>query len=73
MDTTTTTLGQAQDPIPALRDTLRREYGDAVPHDAIERVARHSVERLDGARVREFVSLLAERHARAHLRAMGSR
>ena len=73
VDTTIATPGEVQDPIPALCDRLRREYGDAVPRDAIERVARHAVERLDGARVREFVPLLAARHARAHLRGMGSR
>jgi hypothetical protein len=65
--------GDVKDVFPALRDELRRDYGNAVPQDAIDWVARHAIERLNGARVREFVPLLAERHARAHLRGMGSR
>jgi hypothetical protein len=56
-----------KDPLPGLKMRLEREY-EHVPDERIDQVAKHSVERFSGARVREFVSVLAWRHARMHLR-----
>lgn len=56
-----------KDPLPGLKKQLEAEYED-LPQKRIDDVARHSVERLSGARVKEFVPVLAWRHARHHLR-----
>jgi hypothetical protein len=56
-----------RDPLPGLRKQLAEEYRDQ-PDDRIDEAAKHAVERLGGAKVREFVSILAWRHAREHLR-----
>jgi hypothetical protein len=56
-----------RDPLPGLKKQLEREY-DHIADERIDQVAQHSVERLSGARVKEFVSVLAWRHARMHLR-----
>jgi hypothetical protein len=56
-----------KDPLPGVRKQLEREY-EHLADERIDQVAKHSVERFSGARVREFVSVLAWRHARMHLR-----
>jgi hypothetical protein len=55
-----------KDALPRLRKQLEREWGD-VPDERIDLVAKHSFERFSGARVKEFVPVLAWRHARHHL------
>jgi hypothetical protein len=56
-----------KDPLPGLKTQLESEYKH-IPDERIDQVAKHSVERFSGARVKEFVSVLAWRHARMHLR-----
>ena len=57
----------SKDPLTRLRKQLEKEY-EHVPDERIGQVAMHSFERFSGARVREFVPVLAWRHARHHLR-----
>jgi hypothetical protein len=47
-----------RDPLPGLRKQLAKEYRDQ-PDDRIDEAAKHAVERLGGAKVREFVPILA--------------
>jgi hypothetical protein len=56
-----------RDPLPRLRKQLSEEYGDQ-PDDRIDQAAKHALERLGAARIREFVPIFAWRHAREHLR-----
>jgi hypothetical protein len=49
---------------------LSREFGGALPRDVIMRAARRAVDGLDGARVDEFVPILAWRRARRDLLAL---
>jgi hypothetical protein len=56
------------DPFPGLRDRLAREYGELVPDDEIDLVAREVLDDLSAARIREFVPVFAWRRARARLR-----
>lgn len=66
-----TLLDPKQEPLkkalPGLKKQLRSEYGQ-LPDDQIEQVARHALDRYASARVREFVTVLAWKHARNHLR-----
>jgi hypothetical protein len=56
------------DPLPGLRKQLEEEYGDRVPPETIEIVARQSLGAYQSARVREFVPVFAWRLARRRLR-----
>ena len=56
-----------RDPLQRLRKQLAEEYRDQ-PGDRIDEAAKHALDRLGGARVREFVPIFAWRHARQHLR-----
>jgi hypothetical protein len=47
-----------RDTLPGLKNQLEKEY-EHLPDERIDQVAKHSVERLSGARVSEFVSVLA--------------
>lgn len=55
-----------RDALPGVKKQLETEYGD-LPEERVDEVAKHSVERFSGARVKEFVPVLAWRHARLHL------
>jgi hypothetical protein len=55
-----------RDPLPGLKKQLEEEYGD-LPQERIDEVAKHAVGRLAKARVKDFVPVLAWRHARHHL------
>ena len=46
---------------------LADEYRDQ-PGDRIDEAAKHALDRFGGAKVKEFVPILAWRHARQHLR-----
>jgi hypothetical protein len=56
-----------KDPLPGVMKQLKEEH-EELPEQKIDKAARHGLERLSGARVREFVPILAWRHAREHLR-----
>jgi hypothetical protein len=56
-----------RDPLQRLRKQLADEYRDQ-PDDRIDEAAKHALNRLGDARVREFVPIFAWRHARQHLR-----
>jgi hypothetical protein len=56
-----------RDPLQRLRKQLAEEYRDQ-PGDRIDEAARHALDRLGGARVKDFVPIFAWRHAREHLR-----
>jgi hypothetical protein len=56
-----------KDPLQRLRKQLADEYRDQ-PGDRIDEAAKHALDRLGDARVREFVPIFAWRHARQHLR-----
>ena len=56
-----------RDPLQRLRKQLAEEYRDQ-PGDRIDETARHALDRLGGARVKDFVPIFAWRHAREHLR-----
>ena len=56
-----------RDPLQRLRKQLADEYRDQ-PDDRIDEAAKHALNRLWDARVREFVPIFAWRHARQHLR-----
>jgi hypothetical protein len=56
-----------KDPLPGLKKQLEKEY-EHIADERIDQVAKHSVERFSRARVKEFVSVLAWRHTRMHLR-----
>ena len=55
-----------KDPLPGLKKQLRSEYLE-LPEDRIDEVAKHSLDKYAAAKVREFVPVLAWRHARSHL------
>ena len=59
--------GSIRDPLPRLRKQLAEEYRDQ-PGDRIDEAAKHALDRFGGAKVREYVPILAWRHARQHLR-----
>ena len=56
-----------RDPLPRLRKALADEYRDQ-PGDRIDEAAKHALDRFGGAKVKEFVPILAWRHARRLLR-----
>jgi hypothetical protein len=56
------------DPLPGLRKQLADEYGDSVPADTIDLVARQSLGEFQAARIRDFVPVFAWRRARRRLR-----
>jgi hypothetical protein len=56
-----------KDPLPGLKKQLRSEY-EELPEERIDQVAKHSLDKYAAAKVREFVPVLAWRHARRHLR-----
>jgi hypothetical protein len=56
-----------KDPLPGLKKQLRSEYLE-LPEERIDEVAKHSLDKYSAAKVREFVPVLAWRHARRHLR-----
>ena len=56
-----------RDPFPRLSKQLTEEF-EGQPEDLIEQTARHSLDRYQSAKVREFVPIFAWRHARMHLR-----
>jgi hypothetical protein len=56
------------DPLPGLLRQLEAEYGDDVPSETIDRVAKESLGDFRGAKVRDFVPVFAWRHARQRLR-----
>ncbi len=56
------------DPFSTLRRQLGSEFGSSVPHEVIDRAAAQALAELRGARLREFVSVFALRHARERLR-----
>jgi hypothetical protein len=56
-----------KDPLPGLKKQLRSEY-EELPEEWIDQVAKHSLDKYAAAKVREFVPVLAWRHARRHLR-----
>ena len=55
-----------KDSLPGLKKQLRSEYGQ-LPDERIDQVAKHSLDKYAAAKVREFVPVLAWRHARRHL------
>ena len=57
----------SRDPFPRLRKQLAEEYRNQ-PGDRIDEAAKYALDRIGGAKVREFVPILAWRHARQHLR-----
>jgi Protein of unknown function (DUF3562) len=57
-----------RDLLPRLRQQLASEYGTLVSADSIDRAAEDALGELEGARIRDFVPLLAWRRARARLR-----
>jgi len=59
---------QITDPLPGLRKQLTDEYGDSVPADVIDLVARQSLGEFQTAKVRDFVPVFAWRRARRRLR-----
>jgi len=63
----TTLEASTRDPLQRLRKQLAQEYRDQ-PGDKIDEAAKHALDRLGDARVREFVPIFAWRHARQHLR-----
>jgi hypothetical protein len=63
----TTLEASTRDPLQRLRKQLAQEYRDQ-PGDRIDEAAKHALDRLGDARVREFVPIFAWRHARQHLR-----
>jgi hypothetical protein len=63
----TTQEASTRDPLPRLRKALADEYRDQ-PGDRIDEAAKHALDRFGGAKVKEFVPILAWRHARRLLR-----
>ena len=59
--------GGIQNPLFGLREQLVAEFGQVVRHETIDQVAEEAFADFEDARIREFVSLLAWRRARAHL------
>lgn len=56
-----------QDPLPGIKKQLESEY-EGLPEEQVEQVAKHALGKFARVRVREFVPILAWRHAREHLR-----
>ena len=56
-----------KNPFPGLKKQLEEEY-PGLPESKIDEVARQVLGEFDGARVREFVRILAWRRARKQLR-----
>jgi hypothetical protein len=54
-------------PLRGLVEQLKHAHGD-LPDEHIRNVAKHSFDRLAKARIRNFVPVLAWRHAQRHLR-----
>ena len=63
----TTQEASTRDPLTRLRKALADEYRDQ-PGDRIDEAAKHALDRFGSAKVKEFVPILAWRHARRHLR-----
>ena len=62
---------QPEQQISRLVSALEHDLGEAVPHANVEHLAVTSYERVaSGARIREFLPVLAERDARHVLHAM---
>jgi hypothetical protein len=57
-----------EDLLPRVRGQLEAEYGGTVPQERINRAAEEAVAEFSGARIRDFIPLLAWRQARARLR-----
>jgi hypothetical protein len=57
-----------QDPLPGLREQLASEYEGVIAGETIDRVAEQVLVEFEGARIRDFVPLLAWRRARELLR-----
>ena len=55
-----------KDPLPGLKKQLMSEY-DELSEERIDQVAEHALHKYTEAKVREFVPVLAWRHARSHL------
>ena len=66
----TPTQEHRKDAPPRLRKQLEKEY-EHVPDERIDEVVKHSFDRFSGARLKEFVPVLAWRHARHHLQGAG--
>jgi hypothetical protein len=64
----TPTKDAVRDPLPGLSEQLAGEYGGIVPRQKIDRAAKEALGEREGARIREFVPVLAWRRARARLR-----
>ena len=56
-----------KDPLPGLVKELKEAHAE-LPDEQIDEVAKHSIDRFENARIREFVPVLAWRHARFHMR-----
>jgi len=56
-----------KNPFPGLKKQLEEEYR-GLPESKIDEVARQALGEFDGARVREFVPILAWRRAKKQLR-----
>jgi hypothetical protein len=56
-----------REPLRGLVEQLRDAHGD-LPDEQIWEVAKHSLDRFAKARIRNFVPVLAWRHAQRHLR-----
>ena len=56
------------DPLPRVREQLEDEYRETVPQERIDRAAKEAVAELSGARIRDYIPLLAWRRAREQLR-----
>lgn len=64
------TLDQSEkgnDPFPALRDQLSREFGDIVAEERIDEAADRAIKSFGEVRVHAFLSILAFRRARRFL------
>ena len=57
-----------EDPLVRVRSELEAEYAGTVPQERIDRAAQEAVAELSGARIPDFVPLLAWRRARESLR-----
>jgi hypothetical protein len=55
-----------REPLRGLVEQLKDAHGD-LPDEQIRDVARHSLDRFAKARIRNFVPVLAWRHAQRHL------
>ena len=61
-------LERQHDPLPAVRQSLRREFEGVVPQEGIDRAAEQAVDHFKGVPVRAFLPILAWRRTREALR-----